>query len=100
VQFAIGYEKKVKCGMNIHVGNLSPETTLSALRGCFEKFGAVTDISISTYSVDGRFRSIGSVEMPSHSHGQAAIAGLQGKELGGAPMTVREEYHRQNSANA
>jgi RNA recognition motif-containing protein len=86
--------------MNIYVGNLTPGTTLSTLRGLFEKFGEVTDVTISTYSVDGKFRSIGSVEMPSNHHGQAAIAGLQGKELGGALVKVREEHHRQNSANA
>lgn len=77
--------------MNIHIGNLSPETSLSVLRGCFEVFGRVTDVTISTYMVDGQSKGLGFIEMPSHDHGQAAIAGLQGKELGGTVLTVREE---------
>lgn len=77
--------------MNIRVANLSPETCLSVLRGSFEVFGRVTDVSISTYTVDGMLRALGNIEMPSYNHGQAAIAGLQGKELGGTLMIVREE---------
>jgi RNA recognition motif-containing protein len=77
--------------MNIHVGNLSPETSLSVLRGSFEMFGKVTDVTISTYKVNGISRALGSIEMPSNDHGRAAIAGLEGKELGGTLLAVHEE---------
>jgi RNA recognition motif-containing protein len=88
LQSANVYEKKGRCGMNIYVRNLSPETSRSELLGCFETFGKVTDVTISTYKVEGVSRSSGFVEMPSHEHALAAIAGLQGKELGGNLLKI------------
>jgi RNA recognition motif-containing protein len=77
--------------MNIHVGNLSPETSVSELRGGFEIFGPVAEVSISTYKVHGVAKGFGQVDMPSVDHANAAIAGLQGKELGGNLLNVQEE---------
>lgn len=77
--------------MNIHVGNLSPETSLSVLRGCFEVFGKVTDVTISAYKVHGVAKGFGQVEMLSDDQAYAAIAGLQDKTLGGNLLKVQEE---------
>lgn len=77
--------------MNICVRSLSPETSLSELFGCFETFGKVTEVTTSTYKVDGVAKRFGQVEMRSNGHGQAAIAGLQGKELRGNLLKVQEE---------
>jgi RNA recognition motif-containing protein len=77
--------------MNIYVGNLSPETSVLELRGCFEPFGAVEDVTISAYKVRGVPKGFGQVEMPSADHAQAAIIGLQGKELAGNLLKVQEE---------
>jgi RNA recognition motif-containing protein len=75
--------------MNIYVRNLSPETSRSELFGCFETFGKVTDVTISTYKVSGESRGSGFVEMPSNDHALAAIAGLQGKELCGNLLKIQ-----------
>ncbi len=75
--------------MNIYVRNLSPETLRSELLGCFGMFGEVTDVTISTYRIEGEFRASGFVEMPSHEHGLAAIASLQGKELRGNLLKIQ-----------
>ncbi len=77
--------------MNIHVTNLPPETSLMALRGWFEKFGIVSNVTISTYSVGGEPRALASVEMPSFKYGRAAIDGLQGTALAGKTLALREE---------
>lgn len=77
--------------MNIYIRNLSPETSLSELRGCFEIFGKVADTTISTYKIDGESRGLGLVEMLSNDHGQVAIASLQGTKLGGNLLNVQEE---------
>ncbi len=77
--------------MNIHVRNLSPETSLSEFRGSFEVFGKVADVTISTYRISGAAKAFGQVEMLSNDHAQAAIAGLQGKALGGNLLNVQEE---------
>ena len=77
--------------MNICVRNLSPETPLSELLGCFETFGKVMDVTISTYKVDGQYRSLGFIEMPSNDHGRLAIASLKGKEVAGKLLDVQED---------
>lgn len=77
--------------MDICVRNLSPETSLSELRGCFEMFGKVTEVTIGRYKVDGETRGLGFIEMPSNDHAHAAIAGLQGKALGGNLLKVHQE---------
>jgi len=77
--------------MNIYVGNLSPETSVSELRGCFETFGKVADVTISAYRVRDVAKGFGQVEMPSNDDAQAAIAGMQGKTLAGNLLKVQEE---------
>jgi hypothetical protein len=77
--------------MNIHVGNLSPETSVAALRSCFEVYGAVSDVTISTYLVEGVIKAVAIVSMPSTDHGRAAIAGMAQMALGGNQLSVHEE---------
>ena len=76
--------------MNIHVRNLSPETSRSELLGCFEKHGEVTEVTISTYKVKGQFKASGFVEMPSKDQALVAIAALQGQNLGGNFLEIQE----------
>lgn len=76
--------------MNIYVRNLSPETSRSELLGCFKIYGEVTEVSISTYKVEGKSRGSAFIEMPSKDQALAAIAGLQGQELCGNLLKVQE----------
>jgi RNA recognition motif-containing protein len=77
--------------MNIYVRNLSPETSMSALRGCFEVCGRVADVSIGRYKIGGTSKAFGQVEMSSNDQAIAAIDGLQGKELDGHLLDVQVE---------
>ena len=77
--------------MNIYVRNLSPEITRSELLGCFEKHGEVSDVTISTYKVQGTSKATGFVEMPSKEQALAAIAALQGQDLGGNLLVIKED---------
>jgi hypothetical protein len=77
--------------MTIHVGNLSPATSLTELRGCFEIYGKVADVTISAFTVCGVAKGCGQVEMLFDDHAHAAIAGLQGKALDGNLLKVTEE---------
>jgi len=77
--------------MNIYVGNLSPATSLAELRGCFETFGRVDEVSITPYKVHGVAKGFGQVDMPLQDHAQAAIAGMHGKTLAGNLLRVQEE---------
>jgi RNA recognition motif-containing protein len=77
--------------MDIYVQNLSPTTSREELIACFEEYGAVSDGSVSTYTVEGRFRASGCVDMPSDLQAQAAIEGLRGKELAGNLLKIHKD---------
>lgn len=82
--------------MNIYVGNLSPKTTETDLRQAFETFGEVDTAKIIKDNVTGRSRGFGFVEMPNQEQAQAAIAGLNGHDLGGSALTVNEAKPRES----
>ena len=74
--------------MKIYVGNLPYEVTEAELRQEFGTFGEVTSVNIITDKYTGRPRGFGFVEMAVVSEGQAAIAGLNGKELKDQTLNV------------
>jgi RNA recognition motif-containing protein len=82
--------------MNIYVGNLAGKTTEEELREAFEAFGNVDTAKIIKDNVTGRSRGFGFVEMPNQDEAQAAITGLNGKELAGSALTVNEAKPREN----
>jgi cold-inducible RNA-binding protein len=80
--------------MNIYVGNLSWEVAEEDLRAAFGAFGEVASVNVIKDNFSGRSRGFGFVEMPSKTEGQAAIDGLNGKELKGRNLTVNEAKPR------
>jgi len=82
--------------MNIYAGNLSRDLTESELKEAFEAFGVVTSASIIKDRYTGESRGFGFVEMPNPEEAQAAINGLNGKNLKGRTATVNEARPRQD----
>ncbi|HWR82843.1 MAG TPA: RNA-binding protein [Candidatus Deferrimicrobium sp.] len=82
--------------MNIYVGNLSDQTAESDLREMFERFGEVAKVNIITDKFSGQPRGFGFVEMPAKEEAQAAIAGLNGKEMNGRSLNVNEARPRED----
>jgi len=80
--------------MKIYVGNMSYEVTEEDLRQAFEQLGQVESVSIINDKYSGRSKGFGFVEMPSNVEGQAAIEGLNGKELKGRAINVNEARPR------
>jgi len=80
--------------VNIYVGNLAREATDEELRKAFEAFGQVTSVNIIKDKYSGESRGFGFVEMPAKAEAQAAIAGLNGKQLKGRTLTVNEARPR------
>ena len=76
--------------MNLYVGNVSYDATEDDLIEAFKEFGEVSSASIITDRITGRSRGFGFVEMPNGSEAQAAIDGMNGKELAGRQLTVSE----------
>jgi RNA recognition motif-containing protein len=80
--------------MNIYVGNLSREVSEEDLRQAFEGFGQVSTINIIKDKFSGEPRGFGFIEMPNKAEGDAAITGMNGKELKGRVLTVNEARPR------
>lgn len=76
--------------MNIFVGNISRNATEDDIREAFSAFGKVDTVSILKDKFSGESRGFGFVEMSSKSEAEAAIAGLNGKDLKGRALTVNE----------
>lgn len=83
--------------MNIYVGNLSFNTTDESLRSAFEAFGAVDKASVVRDKYSGDSRGFGFVEMPAKAEAEAAISGLDGRDLDGRTIRVNEAKPRENN---
>ncbi len=80
--------------MNIYVGNLLREVTEEDVRQEFEAFGQVASVAIIKDKFTNESRGFGFVEMPAKAEAQAAITGLNGKQLKGRTLTVNEARPR------
>jgi len=85
--------------MNIYVSNLSFHTSETDLKDLFEKYGTVTSAKIITDRETNRSRGFGFIEMPSVEEGNAAITGLNQKEIEGRPLSVSLAREKENSGN-
>ena len=74
--------------MKIYVGNLSFDVTEEELRTEFAAFGKVESVSIIKDKYSGQAKGFAFVEMPAVSEGQAAITGLNGKNIKDRALTV------------
>jgi RNA recognition motif-containing protein len=81
--------------MRIFVGSLAVTTTEAELRQVFAHYGSVERVQILQDRETGRSRGFGFVEMPDATAAQAAIAGLNGRSLGGRLLTVTEARPRE-----
>jgi RNA recognition motif-containing protein len=81
--------------MNIFVGNLAFNATEDEIRQLFATYGTVDKVSVITDRDTGRARGFGFVEMPDSKAAKAAIAGLQGTDLGGRTLNVNEAKPRE-----
>ena len=83
--------------MKIYVGNLSFDATEEELRQEFAAFGKVESVNIITDKYSGRPKGFAFVEMASKSEGEAAIAGLNGKNLKERTIVVNEARPRSDN---
>jgi len=80
--------------MNIYVGNLSYTVTEEDLQKAFEAFGQVASTSIIKDKFSNQSKGFGFVEMPVQEAAQAAIEGMNGKDLKGRAINVNEARPR------
>lgn len=76
--------------MKLYVGNSSYDTSEEDLRKSFEEFGTVESVIVVTDRYSGQSKGFAFIEMRSREEAQAAMSGLNGKELGGRFIKVGE----------
>ena len=75
-------------GSKVYVGNLPFDVDAEQLRTLFEEGGhEVRDVKIVTDRDTGRPRGFAFVEMASQEAAQAVITALNGRNVGGRPLT-------------
>ncbi len=75
--------------MNIYIGNLSYRVRENDLKGVMEEYGAVESCKIIKDRETGKSKGFGFVEM-SDEAGSKVIAELNGAELDGRTMVIKE----------
>lgn len=80
--------------MNIYVGNLSRAVSEEELRRAFESFGKVDSATLIKDRFSGEPRGFGFVDMPVQAEAEAAMTGLNGKELQGQALVINEARPR------
>jgi hypothetical protein len=78
----------------LYVGNLAFSMTSEELGALFGEHGKVVSAKVITERETGRSRGFGFVEYETPTAGEAAIRELNGKNIGGRPLVVREAEDR------
>lgn len=82
-------------GKKLFVGNLPFNASDSDLNELFGPFGTIESAQVIQDKISGRSKGFGFVEMASDDEAKAAIAGLNGKDFKGRPLTVNEAKPRE-----
>jgi RNA recognition motif-containing protein len=77
----------------MYVRGLPQEATEASVTEMFSDFGTVRSVKLATDVFTGRCRGFGFVEMEGHE-ARAAIQGLDGRDFGGRPLSVRFDEPR------
>jgi RNA recognition motif-containing protein len=81
-------------GRNLYVSNLSYDTSDAMLQQLFAAHGTVRSARVIVDRDTGRSKGFGFVEMGSDQEAQAAIAALNGQQVGGRTLNVNEARPR------
>ena len=77
-------------GKKLYVGNMSYDVDSSQLEQMFAPHGTVESAQVIADRDTGRSKGFGFVEMSSDAEAQAAIAAMNGQDVGGRALTVNE----------
>lgn len=78
--------------MTIYIGNIAFTMSEDDLQKTFEEFGTVTSAKIITDKYSGKSKGFAFVDMENDDEGDAAVAALNGKDIGGRNVKVNKAY--------
>ena len=81
--------------INIHIGNLSFNTTEENLRSAFEEFGTIENARIIMDKATGKSKGFGFVEMEDDEKAGKAIKAMNGSILDGRKIRVSKAVPRE-----
>lgn len=84
-------------GSRLFVGNLPYSCTEGDIRGLFDSRWPVADVRIVMDRETGQSRGFGFVELETERAAREAIEALDGHDLGGRRLAVREAHERQGA---
>lgn len=83
-------------GKKLYVGNLSYDVDSSTLQQWFAAHGTVESAEVIADRDTGRSKGFGFVQMGTDDEAKAAIAAMNGQNVGGRALTVNEAKPRED----
>ncbi|HYI08750.1 MAG TPA: RNA-binding protein [Thermoanaerobaculia bacterium] len=83
--------------MKLYVGNLSKQVTDSQLNDLAVPYGKLLSANVATERSSGESKGFGFVEYSTAEEGQAAITGLDGRDVNGQALKVNEARPRKDA---
>lgn len=80
--------------MKLYVGNLSKQINDAQLSDLGTPYGKLVSANVATERSSGESKGFGFIEYSTGDEGQAAIAGLNGREVNGQALKVNESKPR------
>lgn len=84
--------------MKLLVRNLARTTTENELRLLFEAHGTVKSCTLVTDKITGGSKGFGFVEMAGPGESRAAMKKLNGKDVAGSRIRVKQAQHKADSS--
>ncbi len=80
--------------MNLYVGSLPYKISEAELKELFKEYGEVTSVKVIIDKYSGKCKGFGFIEMPNEVEARKAIKELNGVEVQGRNIIVKEAIER------
>ena len=84
--------------MKLYVGNLSKQVTDTQLKDLAAPYGTLVSANVATERSSGDSKGFGFLEYGSDGEANAAMAGLNGRDVNGQALKVSEAKPRKDAA--
>jgi cold-inducible RNA-binding protein len=86
--------------MKLYVGNLSKDITDAQLNDLATPYGAIVSANVATEKSSGESKGFGFIEFSNADEANAAMTGLDGRDVNGQALKVNEAKPRKSDAPA